>query len=147
LGILGLLLLVSNSAVAGGLFLFMTDLTLAARFGNDVAFNETTKVLSIDLNNLSSIVVDGADYGLNVTAMTDANKDSYASKIFWALMQRSRSVQPESNNDETIGLYVTNQGKRNVVRNQVAQIGFQLVATAYKTDTIGQNLDPDEIGA
>lgn len=123
----------------------MADLTLVQRFGDNVVFNETTKVLSIDLNDLSSIVIDGVDVGLDVSAMTAANQDTYATRILWSLMQRSQSQQPASNNDETVGLYVTNQGKRTVVRNSVSQFGFQLVATAYKNDTVGTQLDPDEI--
>ena len=123
----------------------MPDLSLAQRFGDNVAFNETTKILSIDLNNLSSIIVAGTDYGLNVSAMTNANKDTYATRILWSLLLKSQSTQPENNTDETVGLYVTNQGKRSIVRNQVAQFGFQLVATAYKNDTVGVTLDPDQI--
>lgn len=125
----------------------MPDLTLSQRFGDNVAFNETSKVLSIDLNDLSSIVVSGVDYGLDSSAMTAANKDQYATRILWSLLLKSQSNQPENNTDETIGLYVTNQGKRSVVRNQVSQFGFQLVATAYKNDTVGVTLDPDAIGA
>lgn len=125
----------------------MPDLTLAQRFGDNVTFNATTLKLTIDLNNLSSIIINGQDYGLNSSAMTEANKDEYASRIFWALLQQQRSVQPENNNDETVGVYLTNQGKRNIVRNGVAQVGFNLVATAYKNDTDGVDLDPDAIGA
>lgn len=123
----------------------MADLTLAQRFGSSVAFNETTKVLSINLNDLSSILVSGVDVGLNVSAMTTANKDVYASRIFWALLQLQRKNQQSDNNDQTVGVYVTNQGKRNVTRNNVAQVGFQLTATAYKNDTEGVDLDPDAI--
>ena len=125
----------------------MPDLTLANRFGDNFTFNETSKVLSIDLNDLASIVIDGVDVGLDVSLMTSANADTYATRILWSLLQRSQSLQPASNNDETVGLYVTNQGKRTVVRNSISQFGFQLVATAYKNDTVGTQLDPDEINA
>lgn len=124
----------------------MTDLTLTQRFGDNVSFNPTSKVLSIDLKDLSSITVDGEDLGIDVGSMTDANKDEYATKILWALLLKSQSNQPEQNNDDTVKLYVTNQGKRTVVRNQVSQFGFQLVATAYKNDTVGTQLDPDDLG-
>jgi hypothetical protein len=123
----------------------MADLTLAQRFGTGVSFNETTKLLTIDLNNLNSIIVGGVDVGLNVSAMTNANKNSYSSRILWALLQLQRVTQPVDNNDQTVGVYVSNQGKRNVTRNSVSQVGFQLVATAYKTDTEGVDLDPDAI--
>ena len=125
----------------------MADLTLAQRFGNNVAFNPTSKVLSLNLNDLSSIVVNGVDVGLSVANMTDLNKDEYASRILWSLLQLSQSVQPENNNDETVGIYIQNQGKRSIVRNQVSQFGFVLAATAYKNDTVGIQLDPDAIGA
>jgi hypothetical protein len=123
----------------------MADLTLAQRFGTAVSFNETTKLLTINLNNLSSIIVGGVDVGLNISGMTNANKDSYASRILWALLQLQRATQPTDNNDQTVGVYVSNQGKRNVTRNSVSQVGFQLVATAYKNDTEGVDLDPDAI--
>jgi ribosomal protein L28 len=123
----------------------MPDLTLANRFGNSVSFNESTKVLSINLNDLSTIVVNGTDLGLNVTSMTSLNKDTFASKILWALILRSQATQAADNNDETVKLYVTNQGKRSVTRNGVNQFGYQLVATAYQTDSLGVNLDPDNL--
>jgi hypothetical protein len=123
----------------------MADLTLAQRFGTGVSFNETTKLLTINLNNLSSIIVGGVDVGLNVSGMTNTNKDSYSSRILWALLQLQRVTQPVDNNDQTVGVYVSNQGKRNVTRNSISQVGFQLVATAYKNDTEGVDLDPDAI--
>ncbi|MEY2833396.1 MAG: hypothetical protein RLZZ574_2655 [Cyanobacteriota bacterium] len=109
----------------------MADLTLGQRFGTSVAFNETTKVLSINLNDLNSILVSGVDVGLNVSAMTDANKDQFASRILWALLQLQRKNQQTDNNDQTVGVYVTNQGKRNLTRNNISQVGFQLTATVY----------------
>jgi hypothetical protein len=123
----------------------MADLTLAQRFGSGVSFNETTKILTINLSNLNSIIVGGIDVGLNVSGMNNSNKDSYASRILWALLQLQRVTQPADNNDQTVGVYLTNQGKRNVTRNSVLQVGFQLVATAYKNDTEGVDLDPDAI--
>lgn len=124
----------------------MADLTLVQRFGTSVAFNETSKVLSINLTDLASMIVGGVDVGLNVSGMTAANKDQYASKILWALLLRSQAIQAADNNDETVKLYVTNQGKRNVTRNNVSQFGYQLVATAYQNDNLGVTLDPDAIG-
>lgn len=123
----------------------MADLTLAQRFGSNVSFNETTKLMTIDLNNLSSILIGGIDYGVNVSAMTNANKNAYASRILWALLQLQRVTQPADNNDNTVGVFIANQGKRAALRNNVAQTGFQLVATAYKNDTEGSELDPDAI--
>ena len=123
----------------------MPDLTLAQRFGTNVAFNPTTKVLSINLADLNNIMIAGTDYGLDVSAMTDANKDGYASRILWALLLKSQATQAADNNDETVKLYVTNQGKRSVTRNSVSQFGYQLVATAYQNDLLGVVLDPDNL--
>ncbi len=123
----------------------MADLTLAQRFGAGVTFNETTKILTLDLNNLASITIGGTDYGLNVSTMTTANKDTFASRILWALLLLSQANQAIDNNDETVKLYVTNQGKRSVTRNSVSQFGYQLVATAYQNDSLGVTLDPDNL--
>lgn len=123
----------------------MADLTLVQRFGNSVAFDAATKILSINLNDLASILVNGVDVGLNVTGITAANKDQYAAKILWALLLKSQAVQATDNNDETVKLYVTNQGKRSVTRNSVSQFGYQLVATAYQNDSLGVTLDPDNL--
>ena len=123
----------------------MADLTLAQRFGSSVALNTTTKVLSIDLNNLTTITMGSVNYGLNISALTDENKNDYASKILWSLILLSQSNQAADNNDETVKLYVTNQGKRSVTRNNVSQFGYQLVATAYQNDSLGVVLDPDNL--
>lgn len=124
----------------------MADLTLQQRFGDSVSFDESTKVLSIDLNDLSSIIVNGQDLGLDVSNMTEANANEYASKVLWSLLNKSQSNQPENNTDETVQIYIQNQGKRTVVRNQVSQFGFVLGVTAYKNDTVGTQLDADELG-
>lgn len=123
----------------------MADLTLAQRFGASATLNATTKTLTINLNDLATISVYGSNYGLDVSAMTDTNKGTYVSRILWALLQLQRVTQPADNNDNTVGVIVTNQGKRAALRNNIAQTGFQLVATAYKNDTEGSELDPDNI--
>lgn len=125
----------------------MADLTLAQRFGSNLVFNETAKTLTISLADLS----DAGDFtnglGLDTSTMTAANQDEYSSKILYSLIQLSLQNQPTDNNDETVGVYVTNEGRRNVVRNSVAQLGFRLVATAYQNDPLGVELDPDNIGS
>ncbi|MEL7521929.1 MAG: hypothetical protein AAGJ80_09995 [Cyanobacteria bacterium J06553_1] len=122
-------------------------LTLSQRYGDGVTFNPSAKTLTIDLNDLSSILVSGVDLGLDISGMTDANKDEYADGIFWALVQRQREQQPDNNNDETVGIYVTNRGKTSATRNGVAQFAFNLNIAGYKNDTEGVNLDPDAIGS
>ena len=118
---------------------------MAQRFGSSASFNETSKILSIDLNNLISIVIAGVDYGLDISGITAANIDQYASKILWALLLKSQANQATDNNDETVKIYITNQGKRNVTRNSVAQFAYQLVANAYQNDFLGSTLDPDDM--
>lgn len=122
----------------------MADLTIQQSYGSSVTFDDTNSVLSINLNDLTdSDLNDG--YGLDISGITLANLNEYASKILWALLLLNQQKQPENNNDETIRLYITNQGKRSIVRNNVSQFGFQLVVTAYKNDTVGVTLDPDDM--
>ncbi|WP_036488036.1 hypothetical protein [Myxosarcina sp. GI1] len=123
----------------------MADLTLQQRFGSSVSFDETTKILSIDLNNLTDTGDITTGKGLTVTGINANTIDANATKILWTLLLLSQQNQPTDNNDETVGLYITNEGKRNVTRNSVSQFGYRLVATAYKNDTLGTTLDPDEI--
>ncbi len=130
----------------------MAELTLKERFGSNVEFDETEKTLTIKLANLGDS--DGVGlgdmtngFGVDVSGMTDTNQDEYASKILWALLQLNQQNQPEDDNDETIGVYVTNEGRRNFTRNSVSQIGYRLTTTAYINDPLGVELDPDDIGA
>ena len=130
----------------------MPELTLEQRFGSNVSFDEANKTLTIDLENFgdSDIYATGEitnGRGLDTSGMTNANKDEYSSRILWALLQLNRQNQPENDDDNTVGVYVTNEGRRNFVRNSVAQIGFRLTATAYINDPLGVDLDPDDIGA
>lgn len=125
----------------------MAELTLTQRFGSSVAFNATAKTLTINLADLADSGDITTGRGLDVSTMTDANKDTYSSRILWALLSLSEQNQPEANNDENIGVYVTNEGKRNVSRNGVAQFGFRKVATAHINDNLGTTLDPDQIAA
>ena len=126
----------------------MADLLATNRLGTSVTLNGTSKILSIDLNDFSSITISGVDVGLSdVASITPANLDEYASKIIWALLLFNQQNQPENNNDETVGIYLTNGGKRSVIRNGVAQFGYIFNVTAYQNDSLGVVLDPDNIGA
>ena len=126
----------------------MAELLATDRLGTNVTFNDTSKVLSIDLNDFSSITIGGVNVGLsNVASITTANLDQYASKILWSLLLLNQQNQSENNNDETVGIYLTNGGKRSVIRNSVAQFGYILNVTAYQNDSLGVVLDPDDIGA
>lgn len=125
----------------------MADLTLAQRFGSNVSFNQTAKTLTISLADLSDTGDLTNGLGLDTSAMTSSNQDEYSSKILYSLLQLSLQNQATDNNDETVGVYVTNEGRRNVTRNSVLQLGFRLVATAYQNDPLGVELDPDNIGS
>ncbi len=127
----------------------MADLTLAQRFGSNLSFNQTAGTLTIKLSDLADQASGGNitnGLGLDTTAMNSSNKDEYSSRILWALLQLNLQNQPENNQDETVGVYISNEGRRNITRNSVAQLGFRLTATAYINDTQGVTLDPDSIG-
>ncbi len=129
----------------------MPELTLKQRFGSNVEFNETAGTLTIKLSDLGDDDGNGNGdmtngRGLDVSAMTDANKDEWSSKILWALLQLNQQNQPEDDDDDEVGVYVTNEGRRNFTRNSVSQIGFRLTTTAYINDPLGVDLDPDQIG-
>ena len=123
----------------------MADLTLNQRFGTNVVFNETSKTVTIDLNDLTDAgdIVNGL--GLDISAMTAANIDTYSGRIIYALVLLSFQQQPADNNDETLPLYVSNAGRRSISRNGVAQFGYGLTVTAYQTDQIGNLIDPDNL--
>ena len=123
----------------------MPDLTLTQRFGTNASFNETTKVLSIDLNDLTDTGDITEGLGLDITSITAANIDSYTAKILYTLLLLNLQKQPTENNDETLPLYVNNTGRRSVTRNGVAQFGYGLTATAYQTDQVGNVVDPDNM--
>ena len=130
----------------------MTDLTLQQRFGSNAQITSTSDglVLAINLNDLNDAENFG-DFtnglGLNTDPINSSNADEYASKILWALIGLSQQNQPENNNDETVGIYVSNQGKRPVNRNGVAQFGYLTLVTGYQDDNSGLVLDPDNLGS
>jgi hypothetical protein len=123
----------------------MAELTAPQRLGTNVSLNDTTKILSLNLNDLASIIINGIDYGLNVSGITNATLNQHAAKILWALLLLNQKNQPENNNDETVKLYVTNGGKRSLTRNNIAQFGYIQTVTAYQNDSLGVVLDPDNM--
>ncbi len=88
----------------------MADLTLAQRFGSNISFNQTAKTLTISLADLSDAGDLTNGLGLDTSAMTSSNQDEYSSKILYSLLQLSLQNQATDNNDETVGVYVTNEG-------------------------------------
>lgn len=116
----------------------MADLNLQDLFGTGVTFNNTNREITFSLNDISSNVFD-------VSGIDDTNVNEYASKILWSILDYLCSFQPETNNDENRGIYVTNQGKRTAVRNNVAQFSFGLLVSAYTPDNLGVKLNPDDL--
>ena len=93
------------------------SLTLAQRFGSNVMFDEAVGTVTIKLSDLADQVVDENGQitgdmtnglGLDTSDMTAENKDSYCGSLLWALLQLSAQNQPENNNDETVGVYISN---------------------------------------
>lgn len=130
----------------------MPDLTLQERFGKQALLDLEYNQLIISLDDLRDFDPNTqlGDFtnglGLDITNITNNTADDYASKIFWALIQLSKQNQPDNNTDDTVGVYITGQGKRNVTRNGAAQLGFQELLTGYTVDPTGLTLDPDLVG-
>jgi hypothetical protein len=121
----------------------MADLTLQQRFGTNVTYNDTNKTITINLNDLTDTgdIINGL--GLNLTNLTAANINSYASRILYQLLLLNFQKQAATNNDETVGIYVTNTGRRDVVRNNISQFNYSLTVNAYTANNLATILDPD----
>ena len=107
-------------------------------FGESVTYDDNSRMITFNVDNL------GYD-GFDTSPINQINIDFYTSKLFWSLLHYLYLNQPETNNDETLGIYVTNQGKRTAVRNNVAQFSFGFLVSAYAPDNLGSNLDPDDM--
>ncbi|MBE9171398.1 hypothetical protein IQ238_29200 [Pleurocapsales cyanobacterium LEGE 06147] len=130
----------------------MPDLTLAQRFGTNVTIDTSVAnnpKLVITLKDLQDST-NGGDIlnGLGIddaTVINDTNKDQWASAILHALVLLSFQKQPTNNNDPTVAIYITNGGKRFLTRDSVNQVEFRLIAAAYKNDSQGLFVDPDDL--
>ncbi|MEL6494099.1 MAG: hypothetical protein AAFQ41_03120 [Cyanobacteria bacterium J06623_7] len=128
----------------------MSDLTLKQRFGTNAYIDLEGWELCISLSDLQDKDQNGlGDFtnglGLDTSGLGEGNEDKYASKILWALIALSQQNQPEVNNDDEVGIYISSQGKRPVTRNGVAQNGFLTLVTGYQDDPSGLTLDPDDM--
>lgn len=123
----------------------MTDLTLKQRFGSNASYNATNKTLTINLNDLTDAgdIADGL--GLDISSLTTANVNDYASKILYSLLLLSFQQQPQTNNDETVAIYITNGGRRDVNRNSISQFNYILQVNNYTPNNLATILDPDLI--
>lgn len=121
----------------------MPDLTFTQRFGTNASYNDASKTLTIDLNDLTDAGDITDNLGLDISGLTAANIDSYVSKILYSLLLLNLQQQPATNTDETVALYITNAGRRDVVRNSVSQFNYVLQANTYTDNTLATTLDPD----
>jgi hypothetical protein len=121
----------------------MADLTLQQRFGTNVTYNDTNKTITINLNDLTDTgdIINGL--GLNLTNLTAANINSYASRILYQLLLLNFQKQAATNNDETVGIYITNTGRRDIVRNNISQFAYTLGVAVYTANNLATILDPD----
>lgn len=121
----------------------MADLTLNQRFGSNVSYNNTNKTISINLNDFTDDgdIINGL--GLNITELTASNVDNYASKILYALLLLNFQQQPQTNNDDSVAMYITNGGRRDITRNGVSQFSYLLTVNNYTPNNLAPVLDPD----
>jgi hypothetical protein len=121
----------------------MPDLTLNQRFGSNVTYNNTNKTLTINLSDLTDSGDIVNSLGLDISGLTAANIEQYASKILYALLLLSFQKQPQTNNDETVSIYITNGGRRELTRNGVSQFSYLLTVNNYTPNNLAPVLDPD----
>ena len=121
----------------------MSDLTLQQRFGSNVSFNATSKTLTVALNDLTDAGDITGSLGLDISALTSANINSYASKILYGLTLLNFQKQVSTNNDDSVGCYITNSGRRDVVRNNVSQFVYSFNLGFYTPNNLATVLDPD----
>jgi hypothetical protein len=123
--------------------LTMADLTLQQRFGTNATYNHTNKTITINLNDLTDTGDITGGLGLDLTNLTAANINSYAARILYQLLLLNFQKQAATNNDETVGIYITNTGRRDVVRNNINQFAYTLSFAAYTANNLATILDPD----
>lgn len=121
----------------------MADLTLQQRFGSNVSFSSAQKTLTIHLNDLTDAGDITGNLGLDISALTSANVNSYATKILYGLTLLNFQKQATTNNDDSVGCYLTNAGRRDVVRNNVSQFVYSFNLGFYTPNNLATVLDPD----
>lgn len=124
----------------------MPDLSLIQRFGSNATFDATAKTLTIKLNDLTDTGDIINNLGLDISGLTASNIDSYASKILYSLILLSFQKQQPTNNDETVSLYISNSGRRDVSRNGISQFSYAMQVNTYTPNTLPSTLDPDLLG-
>lgn len=120
--------------------------TLGGFFGKGASADFTDPdhpKLIIDLADLENTaqggdITDGS--GINdIETITAANIDQHADRLFAGLVKRLFLVQPDSNSDPTLGVYVVAQvnNPSTVTRGAVRQLSYAYVLTAYASTIIG----------
>jgi hypothetical protein len=121
----------------------MADLTLAQRFGTNAVYNDTNKTITIKISDLTDTGDITGGLGLNISSLNATSINSFASRILYQLLLLNFQKQQATNNDETVGIYVTNTGRRDVVRNNINQFSYSLTVNAYTANNLATILDPD----
>lgn len=81
-------------------------------------------------------IVDGTGFD-DLSTITTATIDSKACQIFAGQLKLIRQNQPSANNDETTGLYITNDPNVNKsfsLRNGIRQIAYPFNVSVYAPD-------------
>ena len=117
----------------------MADLTLSEIFGTSATYDD-------DAGSITFYLADFDNLDPYNPPITQDNIDRQVSKILWAILHRIYNDQPENNNDDSRLIYITNQGKRTVIRNSVSQFSFGLLASGYVNDPFGTELNPNDLG-
>ena len=115
----------------------MPNLTLTEVFGSGAVFDGTAGTLTINLEGLNWGLSDPV---IEAYTIDNTNIDDNVGRILWAIISRLKILQPENNNDDERSLYIISQGKRSVIRNNVAQFNFQLVVNGYANDPFGSEV-------
>ena len=113
----------------------MSHLTLTDIFGNNAIYKSSNQTVTFSLTDLS----------LDRSKVTEKNIDSYAAKIFWAILQKIHSNMPENVNAKDLSITVQPQGKRSLIREGTSQLGFQTLVTGYVNDPMGTTVNADEL--
>ena len=130
----------------------MPDLTIQQRFGSSISYDETTKVLSINLGDLTN-VDNGGDILNNlgfddVSSITQANINQYASKILYGLLLLSSQNQASDiNEDAEQKIYITFGGLRiNSNGNRSGQVQRVISVNLFDTgNTLNNLIDIDDV--
>jgi hypothetical protein len=125
--------------------------TLVNLFGDGATFNESAKTVTFDLNNFKNIADGGKimnSLGMNnLAAVTAANVNNYAAKIFYGLLVLLSQQQSATiNDDSTEAIYLTQGGIRIATGTRNGQVQRVISVNVFDTaNTVGNIVDIDNI--